>query len=437
MSHVHAPPNITAPRSSDDMMTASMAAIQEAIPVRTGIQASSEESKSPSKLPSIEWDLLDFKKPEEDPLSKLQVISQRDGLPVHRPIPSRHSRRHSAPEFRDRHQRAPSKAFTTFCERLLMMNRLWKQEREIKALRASLESSQSAKNTNAFDAFCERLLLSNQIWKLERQVKDLHEAGEKMKRARVGVITRVAKQMVLDVRKEGLIEEFVKDLIEEVDTGKRDMAALRLEHEREIEEINGEWYRDYRKLARELENFKLNLQARLVEQQVSNDLEDSLYLGLKSNEKKVQDLEEQVSQYQQKIADGPSSGLTLRGRGNPSAPDIHRDDVSDISMSSTCISSNTYSGTFDRAGPTTNDFQVKQWRAGTRGAPPARERTASLSTTAKNMVPLRSKSIAISSKPNPVLARAEPMICTRHENKIHTSVRSRTSSIQVKRPWFP
>ena len=48
-----------------------------------------------------------------------------------------------------------------------------------------------------------------------------------MKRSRVAAVTRAAKQMALDVRKESLLEEFVKDLIQELEESKRVVGELR------------------------------------------------------------------------------------------------------------------------------------------------------------------------------------------------------------------
>jgi hypothetical protein len=87
-----------------------------------------------------------------------------------------------------------------------------------------------------------------------------------MKRSRVAVVTRAAKQMVLDVRKEKLLEEFVMDLIQELGEGKWVVGKMEEAHEHEILELTGEWSREYRK------RLKLAREASLVEQDVSNDL---------------------------------------------------------------------------------------------------------------------------------------------------------------------
>ena len=184
---------------------------------------------------------------------------------------------------------AVSSAFSNFCERLLLMNRVWKQQREIKGLRDTLRSTKASKCSNAFKAFCDRLLLSNQIWKMQRQIDELIAEGEKMKRSRVAAVTRAAKQMALDVRKERLLEEFVKDLIQELEESKRVVGKMKEAHEHEILELTGEWSREYRKLAREVERLKLAREASLVEQDLSNELEGRLCEEVASSKRKVDD----------------------------------------------------------------------------------------------------------------------------------------------------
>jgi hypothetical protein len=184
---------------------------------------------------------------------------------------------------------AVSSAFSNFCERLLLMNRVWKQQREIKGLRDTLRSTKASKCSNAFQAFCDRLLLSNQIWKMQRQIDELIAEGEKMKRSRVAAVTRAAKQMVLDVRKERLLEEFVKDLIQELEESKRVVGEMKEVHEHEILALTGEWSREYRKLAREVERLQLAREASLVEQDLSNDLEGRLCEEIASSKRKVDD----------------------------------------------------------------------------------------------------------------------------------------------------
>jgi len=167
-------------------------------------------------------------------------------------------------------------SFTAFCDRLLLQNRIWKQQREIKVLRRSLDSKSMANCSNAFRAFCDRLILTNKIWKLQTEVTQLIAEIEKVKRSRVVAVTRAAKQMVLDVRKERLVEEFVKELMADLEKSRQAIKSLRAEHEQEIEEMARVGRKDYRRLSDEIERLKLAQETRLVEQELSNMMETEL-----------------------------------------------------------------------------------------------------------------------------------------------------------------
>ncbi|KAF8151776.1 hypothetical protein B0H34DRAFT_728961 [Crassisporium funariophilum] len=188
--------------------------------------------------------------------------------------------------------RHPSKgvcpSFSAFCDHLLLQNQIWKQQREIKSLRSSLDSVKAAGCSNAFQTFCESLLLSNKIWKLQKEVNRLTSETEQVKRSRVAAVTRAAKQMVLDVRKERLIEEYVKDLIAEVDECRDAVKSLRAEHEREIQEMAGGWREECRKYSLEIERLKLAQEARLLEQDLSNALEGEMMERLSSKQPKAE-----------------------------------------------------------------------------------------------------------------------------------------------------
>ena len=167
-------------------------------------------------------------------------------------------------------------SFTAFCDRLLLQNKIWKQQREIKALRRSLDSMSITSCSSAFKAFCDRLILSNNVWRLEKEVNRLTVETEMIKRSRIASVTRAAKQMVLDVRKERLIEEFVKQLMADLEESRQTIKSLCAAHEREIEEMAGEWRKDCRRLFDEVDRLKLAQEARLVEQELSNVMESEL-----------------------------------------------------------------------------------------------------------------------------------------------------------------
>jgi hypothetical protein len=122
---------------------------------------------------------------------------------------------------------------------------------------------------------------------MQRQIDELITEGEKMKRWRVAAVTPAAKQMVLDVQKERLLDEFVKDLIQELEESQRVVGKMKEAHEHEILELTGEWTGEYRKLAREVERLKLAREASLVEQDLLNDLERRMVVGRVDNDVEV------------------------------------------------------------------------------------------------------------------------------------------------------
>ncbi|EEB86832.1 hypothetical protein MPER_16065, partial [Moniliophthora perniciosa FA553] len=130
--------------------------------------------------------------------------------------------------------------FALFAERLLMMNRVWQQEKNIGSLRTSLVVRKKALNENAFEGFRDRLLLSNVIWRQQFELGKIKMENQRLRQNMIRGITKAAKQMVLDTRREGLIEEFVKDLIDELDAGKKALAVLKDQHEQDVMEINGD-----------------------------------------------------------------------------------------------------------------------------------------------------------------------------------------------------
>lgn len=185
-----------------------------------------------------------------------------------------------------------SGAFVAFCDQLLYANRVWKQERQIRELRASIRAIEKAKNSNAFKSFCDRLLLSNRIWQLEGQVQELAAEGERNKRTREAAVSRAAQQMAVDVRKEAMIEEFVMELIQELQESKEAICGLKETHEREIREVQGDWLKECRQLARENEQLRLERHARLMEQEISNEFEQSLWDAVEWSHRRIREFED-------------------------------------------------------------------------------------------------------------------------------------------------
>ncbi|RDB21851.1 hypothetical protein Hypma_010869 [Hypsizygus marmoreus] len=235
-----------------------------------------------------------------------------------------------------------STEFSAFCDRLLLTNHIWKQEKQLKSLRAATKSKTQTQHATAFKTFCDELLLWNRIWKLEREAKALVEEGERLKRSRVAAITRAAKRMVLDVQKERMVEEFVKDMIGEVEEGKRELERLREEHEREVREIEGEWVKEYRGVVRELERLRLAQSARMVEQEVANELEDGLCESLREGKRHVQELEEKLAalakeEWGSSNEDTLVDASTVYYSHDDETTDVELDTVSELSSSSTCV----------------------------------------------------------------------------------------------------
>lgn len=173
------------------------------------------------------------------------------------------------------------------------------------------------------------------------------EEGDRLKRGRVAAVTQAAKRMVLDVQKERLVEEFVKDLIEEAAKSKREAEELGLEHEEEVRDIHGEWLKDYRRVKRELENLKLAQETKLVEQEVSTSLEDSLHENLQTGKRRIEALEAEIFQHAKAAEDlflptveeNPSPLSHFPGFPEDETTDVEFDALSELSTSSTCVSS--------------------------------------------------------------------------------------------------
>ncbi|PPQ68906.1 hypothetical protein CVT26_001843 [Gymnopilus dilepis] len=184
--------------------------------------------------------------------------------------------------------------FISFCERLLLQNKIWQQQQEIKKLKAALSCTKVDARKDAFQAFCDQLVLTNKIWRQQKEVDGLMNEAEQLKRSREAAVTRVATQMAQDVRKERLTEEFVTDLITELGECKETIVSLRADYEREIREMAEDYRKDTRKLKREIERLKLSLDARLLEQEMSNDMELTLVDRLSVAENHAFDLERQL-----------------------------------------------------------------------------------------------------------------------------------------------
>lgn len=240
--------------------------------------------------------------------------------------------------------------FQAFCERLLLQNRIWAQQREIQRLRKSLDLVKDNNRSTAFQAFCDRLLLSNRIWDQQKKVDHLMGEAEKLKHSRGLAVTRAAERMVDDVQKERMIEEFVKDLIAEVEECRRAVVSLRSEHEREIQELAEDWRQECRRLSKEVERLQLARDAHLVEQDISNAHESELVERLSISERKA------IAFDQQSIEFPPSadtSGLNHTDDEDTTLSETDFEQMSNTSTS-TCVASGgdrSPKGSFDGASP--------------------------------------------------------------------------------------
>jgi len=136
------------------------------------------------------------------------------------------------------------------------------------------------------------------------------EAAEQLKRSRVAAVTRAAKQMVQDVRRERLTEEFVKDLLVEMDGHKRAVGMLKSEHEKEMAEVAEGWKGDYQRLCKEIERLQLAQDARLMEQELSNEIETDLLERLILQEHNATRLEERIAEDDSATLSGDSDVST-------------------------------------------------------------------------------------------------------------------------------
>ncbi|KAF5352876.1 hypothetical protein D9757_012104 [Collybiopsis confluens] len=152
--------------------------------------------------------------------------------------------------------------FVSFLDRLVLANKLLRQEKDLARMQETLGERERTLRSNAFMTFRDRVLVANLVWRQQKQIKLLKDEAESLKRGRIRAVTRSAKQMVLDTRREGMVDELVNGLIKDIESGKR--------RERELKE----------KYDQEVEEHRLAQRARLIEQEISNEVEDRLVADL-------------------------------------------------------------------------------------------------------------------------------------------------------------
>lgn len=198
-----------------------------------------------------------------------------------------------------------SGAFTSFCERLLATNRIWKQEKQLKKLQLDVRSAAASRRTNAFHGFCNKLLLHNQVWRLEKRVGELELETATLKKRFGATIKRAAKKMMEELQHDRLIQGYIKDLHAELDSYKLTLGAQGALHEQELKEFTWEWCQEYWKLVREVENLSLAQQASSIQQDLQNDFEDSLYDSLRTAQKRIEELDKRLDGYHHSLVDVP------------------------------------------------------------------------------------------------------------------------------------
>ena len=215
-----------------------------------------------------------------------------------------------------------SPAFTGFCDDLLQANRVWKQEKEIKHLKRSVEANKEAKRSAAFNNFCTELLLSNKVWKKQRELEQLKKENDKL-------AAETSPQAVLDAEKEQAREEELREAWRVAEESRQALAELKQQHEQEVREMVEEWRKEQRELRREVERLRAAQQARWIEQEISNELEDRLfekaYPSMEEGEARFGHEEAQNSEYEcdsdgETYLEEMSSSSTCVGSPSPSPP---------------------------------------------------------------------------------------------------------------------
>ncbi|KAH6903861.1 hypothetical protein BKA70DRAFT_1512383 [Coprinopsis sp. MPI-PUGE-AT-0042] len=184
--------------------------------------------------------------------------------------------------------------FQQFCDQLLEAHRLREQEKEVKKLQCALKASKKSRSRSAFDTFCQEVLLTTELSKKKREIKELREEVEMAKMERRDTEVKAENQASRDSHEDRPTENQVLDLENGV-------------------------------LRRELELLRLSQATLLLEQELSNDLEDRLF--------------EEKSHYREWSTDS-SRGEVATGDGySTDGTDIELEDMTTMSSSSTCVGS--------------------------------------------------------------------------------------------------
>lgn len=263
--------------------------------------ATQRESKSVSNLPVPVPDTRISESPQRQPEGSISdskhgaatvVRTSRNPSPVHEENTNLLSPL-------DLQKKLSRSTFSHFTEQLT--NKLWAQNTIICQLRHALHFAEDGKRENSFNAFLDRLVLSNTIWRQRKEIDCLRRERDNIKRSRVKSVVSLAKSLASHQRKEGLTKQLVVDLVDEVRASKRETEILREEHDKEVRTINELWVKDYRGVVDEVEKSRLAESARVVQQEISNDIERKLRDELNNARKEVETLKGQVAEYEHLI----------------------------------------------------------------------------------------------------------------------------------------
>lgn len=166
-------------------------------------------------------------------------------------------------------------AFAHFTDRLILSNKIWAQNAVIVNLHHALLSSRAIARTNALDAFRDRVLLENVVWRQKETIRVLQKEKEGLKGGRVKSIVGMAKALAGKGR---LIRKLEDEMRRSKSTPSRKDAT-----------------------GKELEKLRLAAEARVVQQELSNQMEEELRAQLVQTRQENVSLKGQVADYERLI----------------------------------------------------------------------------------------------------------------------------------------
>lgn len=230
-----------------------------------------------------------------------------------------------------------SLAFATFCERLLLANEAWKQERRLASVTRAVKADAAAQSGRlAFDAFCERLIRQNRVWQLEREMKALRAEGERLQRARVTAAARAGRRLAAEKRKEKMVGSLVDELVGEREALRKELVVVGRERKGCVS------MKTFQQLRRDAEGMRLARRAKLAEQVVADEIEDALCQMVNRQRERIEILEKEVERYEKSTEDFSALKMVFQEGGDESDEEevakLLSESESDLTSSSTCVS---------------------------------------------------------------------------------------------------